>query len=175
MDDPFAPFQATVQAAIRPCREADLPALEWWGLFTAHRDLIHRVFARQERGQATLMLVVEVNGMAAGQAWIDLSRHAAERLGVIWALRVFPCLQGCGIGGRLLGAAEEVLRERGCAWAEVTVDKEDDGSRRLYERRGYRRVDLPPAAMASLAPPDSPPPAPGSQWVLRKLLQPGTA
>jgi ribosomal protein S18 acetylase RimI-like enzyme len=52
-------------------------------------------------------------------------------------VRVYPFLQGCGIGARLLRAAERAVRERGCAAAEVGVEKDNPRARRLYERLGY--------------------------------------
>jgi len=106
--------------------------------------------------------------MAAGQAWIELGRQPADGTGVIWAVRVFPCLQGNGIGTRLMEAAEMVAREKGCSLAEVSVDKESPALRRFYLDRGYAEVEVGP--LAALAPAGSPPPEEGSQWVLRKPL-----
>jgi ribosomal protein S18 acetylase RimI-like enzyme len=164
--DPFAPFRATLEVAIRRCREDDLPALEWWGLLAPHRDLIRQVFARQQCGEGTLMLVAEAGGMACGQAWIDLGEPEAELAGVIWAVRVFPCLQGLGIGSRLMRAAEVSLMSEGRHVAEVSVDKGAVRARRFYERLGYAET----AARAPRCPPGSPPPPEGRQWVLRRSL-----
>jgi len=165
-------FTVPVRVAIRRCRQEDLPALEWWGLFAAHRDLIRDVFDRQQCDAGAEMLVAEANGMAAGQAWIDLSRRERDSTGVIWAVRVFPCLQGCGIGTRLMRAAEGVLRAQGLDLAEVMVERDAEGPRRWYEWLGYAETALPPGTLATLAPPGSPPPPEGSQRVLRKRLHP---
>jgi ribosomal protein S18 acetylase RimI-like enzyme len=164
--DPFAPFRATLEVAIRRCRQDDLPALEWWGLFAPDRDLIRQVFARQQRGAGTLMLVAEAGGMACGQAWIDLGEAEADEAGVIWAVRVFPCLQGLGIGRRLMRAAEASLLTEGRRVAEVSVEKTAARARRFYERLGYAEA----RARAPRCPPGSPPPPEGSQWVLRRAL-----
>jgi GNAT superfamily N-acetyltransferase len=165
---PFTPFTTTIRVIIRLCRAEDLPALEWWGLFMPHRDLIRSLFARHASGTAAVMLVAEANGMAAGQAWIDTSRQPVDGTGVIWALRVFPCLQGTGIGTRLMAASEEVLRERNCRLSEVSVEVGDEALLCFYRRLNYRQVEA--TSLADLVPPGSPVPAEGSQRVLRKLL-----
>ncbi len=173
MTDPFAPFSLSLRVAIRPCRAEDLPTLEWWGLFAPARTLIRHIFERQERGLA-LMLVAEANGVASGQAWLDFSRRDVDATGVIWAVRVFPCLQGLGLGTRLMDAAEAILHELGFRRAELTVERSNPAARRFHERLGYREVEAGPASLAALSPPGSPPPAEDSQWLLRKPLGPGS-
>jgi ribosomal protein S18 acetylase RimI-like enzyme len=126
---------------IRPGRSDDLPALEWWGLFAPHRALIRATFEATERGEA-IMLVADANGMAVGQAWVDLCRARSEDLGALWAIRVLPCLQGLGIGTALVRACEKELRARSIGAAEVTVEQENGRARQLYERLGYRCVGL---------------------------------
>src|SRR3954452_1668751 len=112
----------TLPVAIRACVREDLPKLEWFGLFTRHREIFRAPYASQERGE-NLMLVAEVNAFPAGQVWVDLVRKRAESAGVLWAVRVFPFLQGLGIGARLIAAAEQALRARGFAYAELGVEK----------------------------------------------------
>jgi CelD/BcsL family acetyltransferase involved in cellulose biosynthesis/ribosomal protein S18 acetylase RimI-like enzyme len=132
-------FELRLETVIRPCRREDLPALEWFGLFEHERTLIHRVFDQHQAGRA-IMLVAEVNGVASGQVWIDLSRKT-DGIGFIWAARVFPTLQRKGLGTRLIQAAEEMLRQQDVHTAEITVRMQNAGARRLYERLGYRLVD----------------------------------
>lgn len=52
-------------------------------------------------------------------------------------LYVVPERRGQGIGSQLLGAAEDIVRERGAEALEINVDGEDTGARRFYERHGY--------------------------------------
>jgi GNAT superfamily N-acetyltransferase len=52
-------------------------------------------------------------------------------------LYVAPSHRGQGLGGRLLAAAEALVRERGAELLEVNVDGEDVDARRFYERHGY--------------------------------------
>lgn len=133
---PHPPLVVELPVRIRPCRESDLEALEWFGMFTAHRKLIRDAWERHLAGD-NVMLVAEANRFPVGQVWIDLARHGDESAGLLWAVRVFPLLQGLGIGGRLLDAAEETLADRGYRWALIGVEKHNEGAYRLYRRRGY--------------------------------------
>lgn len=124
---------------VRPCVAEDLPLLEWYGLFRDHRAVFREAFARHLAGE-NVMLVADLRGFPVGQVWIDLVKHRAERVGYVWAVRVFPFLQGLGIGTRLIHAAENVLAERGYRGAELGVEKDNPDARRLYERLGYALV-----------------------------------
>lgn len=132
-----APIVVTLEVTIRECVRDDLPGLEWDGIFSHHREIIHDAFARQERGE-NVMLVAVANGSPVGQAWIDLAVRADEGVGLLWAVRVHPLLQGLGLGARLLQAAERALAERGVGFAEIGVEKDNPRARALYERVGYR-------------------------------------
>ena len=132
-------FNLTLPVVIRRCLREDLPTLEWFGLFAPHRELIQNVFAEQDRGEA-LMLVAEVNGVAAGQVWIDFLHGRTVGTGILWAMRVFPCLQRRGLGGRLLAGAEDVLHFKGFTRAEVAVEPENAAAQAFYTRHGYQRV-----------------------------------
>ncbi len=130
-------FTLQLSLTIRPCVAEDLPGLEWFGMFTRHRDIIADAFRRHCAGDNP-MLVVDLAGFPVAQAWIDVARRAPEGVAVLWAVRVMPLLQGRGIGARLLAAAEAEIRRRGLSVAEIGVEKDNAGARRLYERLGYR-------------------------------------
>ncbi|MEL6914250.1 MAG: GNAT family N-acetyltransferase [Pseudomonadota bacterium] len=51
-------------------------------------------------------------------------------------LWVDASLRGQGIGSRLLEAAEDLARKKGCI--RVHLETRSEGARRLYERMGYR-------------------------------------
>lgn len=167
---PFRPFTVRLPVAIRPCRREDLPTLEWFGLFTPQRRILLDTFERHERGEA-VMLVAEANGVASGQAWIDPTRRERDATGVIWAVRVFPCLQRLGIGARLMDAAEWILRARGFERVEVTVQKHNTGARRFYERRGYRVEGEVRDELRYVTPDGLRVREPMDQWVMRKDLK----
>jgi len=153
-------LQVTLPVLIRPCVEADLPALEWFGLFAGHRALIRGVFEQQQRGEA-LMLVAEVNGAASGQAWGDLSRRATL-VAELWAVRVMPCLQGCGIGARLVAVTEAMAAEGGFVSMEAAVETGNTLTCGFYERLGYRTTGTRIATHRTGEV--------STQWVLRKAL-----
>jgi GNAT superfamily N-acetyltransferase len=115
----FEEFSAYVNVTIRTCVREDLPNLEWFGLFSEHREIIHSAFARQEEHGDNVMLVAEANGFPIGQAWIDFVKRRDERCALLWAVRVLPPFQGMSIGARLVQAAERIMRQRGTTQAEV--------------------------------------------------------
>lgn len=127
----------SVPVTIRTSIEDDLPKLEWFGMFTPHREIIRSTYERQLHGKE-LMLVAETNGFPVGQVWIDLSKGRDEAIGILWAVRVFPFLQKLGLGARLIEAAEDALRRRGFSVAELGVEKISSAAG-FYERLGYRR------------------------------------
>jgi ribosomal protein S18 acetylase RimI-like enzyme len=129
----------TLNVAIRPCRREDLRPLEWFGMWSQHRTIIAEAFERQEKGEV-MMLVTETNRFPVGQLWIDLTKRREESIGVLWAFRVMPPFQNLGIGTRLMGVAERFLKAQGFAAAEVGVEKNNPGAKRLYERLGYQVV-----------------------------------
>jgi ribosomal protein S18 acetylase RimI-like enzyme len=168
-DEATVHHEIVLDVVVRPCRPEDVAELEWFGLYRHHREIFAQAFARHMRGE-NIMLVADLDGFPAGQAWVDLVKRAGEGIGYIWAVRVFPFLRGHGIGSLLMRAAEDLLRERGFVAAEVGVEKDNDAARRLYLRLGYRHcMDLreeysyttPDAVYAHHV---------VDQWVLRKPL-----
>jgi GNAT superfamily N-acetyltransferase len=122
---------------LRVCREEDLTALEWLGLYTAHRTVIADTFASQVRGEG-LMLLAMANNFPLAQAWLDFARRGSRARPRIWAVRVFPPLQRGGIGTWLIGAVERVAKARGATSVEIGVEMSNPQARRFYEGLGYR-------------------------------------
>ena len=129
----------SVVITIRLCTEADLPALEWMGLYAPHRAVIREAFAAQQRGDGLMLLGITA-GFPVGQVWIDLARKRAESVAVLWAVRTFHPLHGIGIGRPLMSTAERLLRERGITHAELVVERSNESARSFYERLGWRVV-----------------------------------
>ena len=77
----------------------------------SRRTRFAEAFARHVRDE-NIMLVADMHGFPVGQAWIDLTKRQSERVGYIWAVRVFPFLRGLGVGTRLMESAEQELRSR---------------------------------------------------------------
>jgi len=51
---------------------------------------------------------------------------------------VLPQARGRGVGGELLAAAEEALRQRGCVRLQLQLALSNVAARRFYTRHGYR-------------------------------------
>lgn len=165
----FDRFTLPLPVAIRPCRPADLPDLEWFGLFTPHRAIIRATYARQCRGE-TLMLVADMNGFPAGQAWIDFTKRQARGAALIWAVRVLPPLRDRGLGSRLVAAAEAAIARAGVGLAEIGVETDNPAARRLYERLGYRFVGIEREDYGYTTPEGVPVRVPLEEWVLHKSV-----
>jgi ribosomal protein S18 acetylase RimI-like enzyme len=168
--DVFDHFPLHLHVDIRLCVKDDLADLEWFGLFTDHREIFYKVFESQERGE-NLMLIAEANTRPIGQIWIDLIKRKAESAGFIWALRVIPWLQNLGIGGKLMTAAEQRCKEHGFAYAELGVEKENHAAKRFYERLGYRMIGSMVDEYSYTAPGGELITVPMDVWVLRKKLR----
>ncbi len=132
-------FDVHLAVTIRHARCDDLRPLEWFGLMTPYRHILEKDFARAERGEVAY-LVAEANHFPIGQVQVDLTRYALQGIGLIWALRVIPVMQGLSIGTKLIAAAENLLRARSFHTAQIGVEANNPNARRLYERLGYRIV-----------------------------------
>ncbi len=164
-------FTVSLSLKIRPCVEEDIPALEWFGMFTAQRELLEAAWARCRAGDNP-MLVADLGGFPAAQVWIDLARRAPQPIAVLWALRVLPCLQGLGIGARLLAAAEAEILRCGRRIAEIGVEKQNPSARRLYERLGYQPAGEEIESFKYTTPWGEERREVVDQWILRKHLGP---
>jgi GNAT superfamily N-acetyltransferase len=135
----LARVKAEIEAVVRPCEEADLPALEWMGLYAPHRQIIREAFDAQQRDDALLLLAVTA-GFPVAQVFIDFASKREAGVAVLWAVRTFHPLQGSGIGRQLLTTAESILRKRGIRRAELGVERDNDRALQFYLREGWRRA-----------------------------------
>lgn len=130
---------------IRPLGRADAEAIEWDGEFSHFRRLYTRSFERAESGQAVLWGVDDPQGNLVGQVFVlllnDVDPQLADgrRRAFIHSFRVRPLHRNRGLGGWLLGFAEEDLQARGFCWVSLNVARDNPGAQRLYERLGYRK------------------------------------
>jgi ribosomal protein S18 acetylase RimI-like enzyme len=121
----------------RLCAEDDLRALEWMGLHSTQREIIRDTFDAQKRGDSLMLLAIS-GGFPVGQVWLDFNRDGGAKRPLLWAMRVFPPLQGRGIGGALIRRAEALAQSRGAEEIELGVEWDNEGARRFYERLGYQ-------------------------------------
>lgn len=59
-------FSLELELKIRHCGRQDLPQLEWFGLYTEHRQLIQDAFRRQQVGEV-IMLVADLDDFPVGR------------------------------------------------------------------------------------------------------------
>jgi ribosomal protein S18 acetylase RimI-like enzyme len=64
-------------------------------------------------------------------------RQKAPETWFITTVAVLPTAQGQGLGGALLGLAEDMARDAGLSATSLLVLAHNTGARRLYERLGY--------------------------------------
>ena len=80
------------------------------------------------------ILLTEQNGAPTGCVHLTIKRDGLAYLGL---LTVSPRQQAAGLGRRLLDAAEDAARGRGCDRIEMTVIAQRPELIAWYERRGY--------------------------------------
>lgn len=136
-DAEFGTIRAEITADVRRARAGDLPALEWMGLYTRHRDVIERAFAAQERGDGLMLLAVSADFPIA-QVWIDFLGGSEPDTAMFWAVRTFFPLQRTGIGRRMMEIAEAELRRRGYRSVELEVEGWNAKALGFYERLGWQ-------------------------------------
>lgn len=133
----FGRIEATIRATIRACREDDLPALEWMGLYARDRHIIRETFEAQVRDEALMLLAVSADFPIA-QVWLDFAREGAERMAVFWAIRTFFPLQRAGIGRKMMHVAERVAHQRGFPNGRLEVDADNEDVCSFYRDLGWR-------------------------------------
>lgn len=168
-DSPPGDRRVTLPVFIRPARADDLPALEWFGLHTPHREILGNAFRMQERGTGA-MLLAEVNGFPAGQICVDFVRKRHLGRVTLWALRVFLPFRGLGLGRRLMRAAEEVVADRGGGVAELGVDRDNAVVLPFYDRLGYVHCGTERGTFVYRTPDDTVVRVPIDQWLLHKRI-----
>jgi ribosomal protein S18 acetylase RimI-like enzyme len=91
-----------------------------------------------------LVLLALIEGRVVGLAncFYGFSTFAARELLNVHDLAVLPDYQGRGIGRRLLAAAEERARVRGCIKLTLEVLETNGGARRLYQSFGFEDYEL---------------------------------
>lgn len=143
--DPTALMQVEIAVRFRFAVEADLPKLEWYGIYTHFRAVFARTYQEQIAGRR-LMVIADVNDFPVGQIFVQISRGGSpqiadgRRRAYLYSLRVMEMFRNCGIGTRLIDEAEAILRDRRFAYATIAVAKTNIDALRLYERRSYRRI-----------------------------------
>lgn len=100
-------------------------------------DRLEHLLLRQD------LAALLVGEPAAGLALVSFRPSPWYRgpVAVLDELYVRPHLRGRGLGGSLLEAVSEVVRERGTELLEINVDGDDVDARRFYEARGFHNTE----------------------------------
>lgn len=131
------------ETLIRHIRRADLPALEWDGVYQHYRRVYADAYSRFEKGESILWVAELPQAGIIGQIFIQLICDRPElgdgrQRAYLYSFRVKPEYRGAGIGTRILTVAEEDLYRRGFFFATLNVAKDNFGAQRLYLRNGYK-------------------------------------
>jgi ribosomal protein S18 acetylase RimI-like enzyme len=137
------------QIVIRHPTQADLLALEWNGAYTHFRRLYQDIYDSSLRGEAILWVLELPEAGVVGQLFVQLissRRELADGLqrAYIYAFRIQPDYRGHGLGGHLLSAAEDDLRQRGFRIGVLNVARDNEAARLFYHRWGYQVVAAEP-------------------------------
>jgi len=92
----------------------------------------------RQAGGEILVAVAELDGVAVRRIAIDYTRHADRGAAHVWSAHVDAGHRSRGIGSALISHVEAAAEARGLETVEISVGKENDRARALYERLGYR-------------------------------------
>lgn len=137
---------------IRPAARGDIPQLlalvrRYWDYehiagFEALRVelLLQQLIAEPRLGA---VWVAEAEGRLGGYlvAVTVLSLEHGGLMAEIDEFFVLPEARSCGVGARLLAAAEAALAAHGCMRLQLQLSVGNAAARGFYERRGYRARD----------------------------------
>jgi ribosomal protein S18 acetylase RimI-like enzyme len=125
------------------------------------RDMLHHAYYWRERDPGstamryvrawgrpgdTAVIALE-DGFPVGAAWYRLFPTAEPGYGYVdertpeLAIAVVPSKRGHGIGDALLRSLLDKARQAGYPSLSLSVDSQNAGAIRLYERHGFQRTD----------------------------------
>lgn len=157
---------AAMEVVLRPHRVGDLAEMvarqsRWYAVehrfderFEALLAEIAADFLRRFDPVSDASFIAEVEGRMVGSVLVTRADATTAKLRV---LHVETEMRGRGIGARLVDAALGFARDRGYRTMRLWTNAVLVEARRLYERRGFRRVDSEPHTMFG-------PPMVGETW-----------
>lgn len=124
------------ETVIRVMADGDIDALiALWhaaGVSRPWNDVSKDIAFARRGHHATILVAVQSDRLAAS-AMVGEDGHR----GWVYYVAVDPDLQGTGLGGRIMAAAEDWLRERGIWKMQLLVREENHTVRQFYEHLGY--------------------------------------
>jgi ribosomal protein S18 acetylase RimI-like enzyme len=127
---------------IRHIQKAELPVLEWEGVYTHYRRVYADAFERMSAGRS-VMWVADLPGTGIiGQVFVQLICDRPDLAdgfyrAYLFAFRVRPEHRSLGLGSKMLSVVEADLIRRGYARAVLNVAQVNLRARSFYERNGY--------------------------------------
>jgi len=132
------PVKPAPTAKLRRGRLGDIPALlALEEHFFAADRISRRSFRRFIGSPNAMLLIAVVGGDVAGCALVLFRRNSKRAR--LYTIATVTALRRRGIARRLLVAAEQNAKRRGCNFMRLEVREDDAGAIRLYENAGYRR------------------------------------
>ena len=98
---------------------------------------------QEQRDGHRAVLIAELDGQVAGTASIGGHGHHLPNSLRLFALDVGPAFRRKGVGTALIDAVEGTAYRRGIESVNLEVSVENGDALRLYEQRGYQRLDSP--------------------------------
>ncbi|MBA3248765.1 MAG: GNAT family N-acetyltransferase [Geodermatophilaceae bacterium] len=105
---------------------------------------LHAQFLRRQQAGEATYLVAWAGARPVGSGLVRWAGHldAASRAAMpdtpaISNLTVLPAWRGRGVGGELVAAAEQRIRDRGHRQVSLAVGQDNEAAARLYARLGY--------------------------------------
>jgi putative acetyltransferase len=122
-------------AGVTACLAAAFEAYRETYTEAAFRDTVLSGPDPQRRlREMTILVAIDAAGRIVGTI---AHRMTGEAVGHLRGMAVLPELQGGGVAGRLLSAAEEELRARGCRRVTLNTTEVLGRAREFYRRHGY--------------------------------------
>jgi ribosomal protein S18 acetylase RimI-like enzyme len=98
---------------------------------------IYRWHAKRELHEVPLVRAAEVDRTVVGVTLVDL---LVPEVGYVYYVMVLSAFRGRGVGGLLVDDALRLYRERDVEVVYAAVRSDNEPSRRLFVRRGFREV-----------------------------------
>jgi ribosomal protein S18 acetylase RimI-like enzyme len=84
-----------------------------------------------------MLVAVGSNDIPLARIWLELVKKKDQGVGILFALDVVPRLRGLEVGSWMVSECLGVLKDLGFRTAEIGNYKDEDRTRKFYERMGF--------------------------------------
>jgi ribosomal-protein-alanine N-acetyltransferase len=110
--------------------------------FSAAFRFDRRSMRRFAEARGAFVVIAEDDAALAGFVIVQIEGAGAERYGYVVTIDVAPEWRRAGLGGELLGRAEQKVRETGVGRMGLHVAVDNEAAIRFYERLGYQCIGV---------------------------------